>query len=68
MVKSACGIEAVYMCFNGTGIWGGETLYRYCMLIGIYVARMSREGVVNVICCNPREDVVPSSEMNGPGP
>ena len=27
MVKSACGIEAVYMCFNGTGIWGGETLY-----------------------------------------
>ena len=26
MVKSACGIEAVYMCFNGTGIWGGETL------------------------------------------
>ena len=25
MVKSACGIEAVYMCFNGTGIWGGET-------------------------------------------
>ena len=27
MVKSACGIEAVYMCFNGTGIWGGETTY-----------------------------------------
>ena len=27
MVKSACGIEAVYMCFNGTGIWGGETMY-----------------------------------------
>ena len=25
MVKSAIGIEAVYMCFNGTGIWGGET-------------------------------------------
>ena len=24
-MKSACGIEAVYMCFNGTGIWGGET-------------------------------------------
>ena len=22
----------------------------------------------NVICCNPREDVVPSTEMNGPGP
>ena len=28
MVKSACGIEAVYMCFNGTGIWGGETICR----------------------------------------
>ena len=27
MVKSACGIEAVYMCFNGTGIWGGETIH-----------------------------------------
>ena len=26
MVKSACGIGEVYMCFNGTGIWGGETL------------------------------------------
>ena len=26
MVKSACGIEAVYMCFDGTGIWGGETI------------------------------------------
>ena len=26
MVKSACGIEAAYMCFNGTGIWGGETI------------------------------------------
>ena len=25
MVKSACGIEAVYMCFNRTAIWGGET-------------------------------------------
>ena len=29
MVKSACGIEAVYMCFNGTGIWGGETTYTH---------------------------------------
>ena len=27
MVKSTCGIEAVYMCFNGTGIWGGETTW-----------------------------------------
>ena len=26
MVKSACGIEAAYMCFDGTGIWGGETI------------------------------------------
>ena len=26
VVKSACGIEAVYMRFNGTGIWDGETL------------------------------------------
>ena len=30
MVKSACGIEAVYMCFNGTGIWGGETISLDC--------------------------------------
>ena len=29
MVKSACGIEAVYMCFNGTGIWGGETIFTH---------------------------------------
>ena len=34
MVKSACGIEAVYMCFNGTGIWGGETIYTdNCVII-----------------------------------
>ena len=25
-VKSAHGIEAVYMYFNESGIWGGETL------------------------------------------
>ena len=25
-VKSAHGIETVYMYFNGSGIWGGETL------------------------------------------
>ena len=25
-VKSAHGIEAVYMYFNGSSIWGGETL------------------------------------------
>ena len=23
---SALGMLALYMCFNGTGIWGGETL------------------------------------------
>ena len=32
MVKSACGIEAVYMCFNGTGIWGGETTILYLLI------------------------------------
>ena len=26
-VNLACGIEAVYMYFNGTGIWGGDTIY-----------------------------------------
>ena len=25
-MKSARGIEAFYMYFNGTGIWGGETM------------------------------------------
>ena len=25
-VKSAHGIEALYMYFNGSGIWGGETI------------------------------------------
>ena len=36
MVKSACGIEAVYMCFNGTGIWGGETLKTSDQLFSYY--------------------------------
>ena len=26
VVISALGMLALYMCFNGTGIWGGETL------------------------------------------
>ena len=26
MVKSACGFEAIYVYFNGTGLWGGETI------------------------------------------
>ena len=29
MVKSACRIKAVHMCFNETGIWGGETISRH---------------------------------------
>ena len=28
-MTSACGIEAVYMCFNETDIWGGETISRH---------------------------------------
>ena len=28
-VKSARGNEAFYMYFNGTGIWGGETISTY---------------------------------------
>ena len=28
VVISALGMLALYMCFNGTGIWGGETLYQ----------------------------------------
>ena len=31
-VKSARGIEAFYMYFNGTGIWGGETIASYFMI------------------------------------
>ena len=27
VVISALGMLALYMCFNGTGIWGGETIY-----------------------------------------
>ena len=26
VVISALGMLALYMCFNGTGIWGGETI------------------------------------------
>ena len=26
MVSSALRMLALYMCFNGTGIWGGETM------------------------------------------
>ena len=31
-VKSAHGIEAVYMYFNGIGIWGGETALILCTI------------------------------------
>ena len=43
VVISALGMLALYMCFNGTGIWGGETTWfiirngrhsnRFCMLV-----------------------------------
>ena len=26
IMKSVYGIKALYTCFNGTGIWGGETM------------------------------------------
>ena len=29
VVISALRMLALYMCFNGTGIWGGETLYLF---------------------------------------
>ena len=31
-VKSAHGIEAVYMYFNRSGIWGGETMSMHTVL------------------------------------
>ena len=31
-VKSAHTIEAVYMYFNGSGIWGGETMRMHTFL------------------------------------
>ena len=53
MVKSACGIEAVYMCFNGTGIWGGETTNkRYTYLLRLeagHVILRSRVKIHDVI-------------------
>ena len=33
IVQSACRIEAVYMCFNRTDIWGGETTFMVRMFL-----------------------------------
>ena len=48
MVKSACGIEAVYMCFNGTGIWGGETIKPYLEYCCSIWGNCSKENI-NII-------------------
>ena len=38
MENSARGIGAVYMCFNGTGFWGGETISRHkgSVVLGLF--------------------------------
>ena len=54
MVKSACGIEAVYMCFNGTGNWGGETICRYTICstynISVHVRHVhnKKNGIMDI--------------------
>ena len=42
-VKSAHGIEAVYMCFNGSGIWGGETTYLHATITSIHSVHSQSE-------------------------
>ena len=37
VVISALGMLALYMCFNGTGIWGGETI---CIFYIEYIFHM----------------------------
>ena len=47
MVKSALRMLALYMCFNGTGIQGGETtciLKRYETYIGVSPKRTGMVG------------------------
>ena len=43
-VKSAHEIEEVYMYFNGSGIWGGKTLYSL-VEIGENCLQKSAEGI-----------------------
>ena len=44
VVISALGMLALYMCFNGTGIWGGETLKPYPTLSNDDVSSYSPGG------------------------
>ena len=39
-VKSAHGIQALYMYFNGSGIWGGETISIH-LVLGVFSALLS---------------------------
>ena len=52
MVKSACGIEAVYMCFNGTGIWGGETFWIRLTAIFNFGGHLVLINIVLYMRCN----------------
>ena len=51
-VKSTHGIEAFYMYFNGTGIWGGETIGIYLLCKNSLkalenIARTGRDKAIN---------------------
>ena len=49
MVKSALRMLALYMYFNGTGIWGGETLW----LLGGLHSYMEADPVRYLKCTRP---------------
>ena len=53
MGNSARGIGAVYMCFNGTGIWGGETISKHkgSVVLGLFF------GIFQLLVGNVQLDI-----------
>ena len=51
-MKSACGIEAVYMCFNETGIWGGETICLNFLVLIFNVTTLIFHMTYNTMFCD----------------
>ena len=49
VVISALGMLALYMCFNGTGIWGGETIGAKVSNVQFMAAQLFCRAKANVV-------------------
>ena len=73
VVISALGMLALYMRFNGTGIWGGETIYlllsdsyqrQICDFPFLSTSLLSPEAIYDALCSVIRGLINPNMVAN----